>query len=471
MTDAGSEHPDQRPRRPGALAFGFGLVWLLAAAVLATLAVRAGFTIAPHDLTGMAMLAAGVAAPLAALILVALLVSRDTGAAAALDAQVGRATAASASIRQNLTDIDAMLAAVSARLEAVRTTVSDESDGLSSRATQLASAATALLEASQAAQGSTADLHAALPEAHAKVEAIAALLAGTGTESARQLGEIETQRAGIWARNDEAQLQAETVAARMTLAYEAVESASARVTAAVGERVGLLDASVAAVYDRTTAALDATRDGVHAQTSALLAAVDQARVALDHIGGEAARAIGKRLEKLLAAADQFGTQLGEQDTRSRALVDTIERSFVMLDGKLQHSSTMGSTTLDQLGQRVARFRADVEAMGPPISATEGAMIEIENVLTRLREAGAEAVATLATRLPATGDGIDALASDVGALAARVEALADPVARGQAVIDNAAVAFAAQQQSLDAAAVQFAVRVDTARGQLDDVEAQ
>ena len=463
-----SEMPVRRNRH---IILVLALLWLTAAAVLAVLAVRAGFRIAPDDLIGMATLAAGVAAPLAALVLVALVGARSDDDAALLAVRTRNASLAAAAIRRDLGDIDTMLGAVAERLAGVRGAVAEDGVGLNDGATRLGSAAAALVEASRSAQEAGHALHARLPEAETQVERIGALLSGTATESARQLGEIETQLAGIWARNDETQAQVDRVAARMTEVLTALEALSSNASAAVGERVGLLEASVATVYDRTTSALDATRDGVHAQTNALLAAVDQARVALDHIGGEAARAIGKRLEKLLSAAETLGAHISDQDLRSRTLVDTIERSFVMLDGKLQHSSSMGSTTLDQLGERVTRLRADIEAMGVPIAATEGAMLDIENVLTRLREGGDEAVVTLATRLPATGDGIDALARDVAALQARVEAIADPVARGRDVIADAGHAFAAQQAALDAAASQFSAQLDSARAQLDAIETQ
>jgi|JI10StandDraft_1071094.scaffolds.fasta_scaffold17467_7 hypothetical protein len=471
MTDDAIEIMDQPAPRGRRIILLLALLWLVAAAVLATLAIRAGFRIAPDDLVGMATLAAGLAAPLAALVLVALVGARNDDDAALLAVRSRNASAAAAAIRRNLHDIDSMLGAVAVRLEGVRATVSEDGIGLTDGAGRLAVAADALLVASKTADGASATLHAHLPDAQAHVERIAALLETTAVESTRQLGEIETQLAGIWTRNDEAQRQVDSIAARMAEVFESLETLSTRASTTVGERVGLLETSVAQVYDRTTSALDATRDGVHAQTNALLAAVDQARVALDHIGGEAARTIAKRLDKLLGAAEQLGAMLGDQDVRSRALVDTIERSFVMLDGKLAHSSSMGSTTLDQLGERVARFRDDVDAMGPPISATESAILAVENVLTRLREAGDEAVVTLATRLPATSDSIDSLATDVTALHAKVEALADPVARGKVVIADAATAFAAQQVALDAATQQFSAQLVHAKAQLEDIETQ
>ncbi|HPU16240.1 MAG TPA: hypothetical protein PK808_09140, partial [Polymorphobacter sp.] len=207
MTDDAIEIMDQPAPRGRRIILFLALLWLVIAGVLATLAVRAGFRIAPDDLIGMATLAAGVAAPLAALVLVALVGARSDDDAALLAVRSRNASAAADAIRRNLHDIDTMLGAVAVRLEGVRTSVSEDGVGLSDGAGRLEVAADALVVASKSADGASATLHARLPDAQAHVEKIAALLESTATESARQLGEIETQLAGIWTRNDEAQVQ------------------------------------------------------------------------------------------------------------------------------------------------------------------------------------------------------------------------------------------------------------------------
>lgn len=447
------------------------ILWLIVAGAGVAMAVRAGFRVAPEDLATMATLAAGISAPIAAVVLLAALFDRKRKIDTDFESQHARAAEASSAIRGGLTEIDAMLGSVAARLEALRSSVADEGDGLKASATHLETTATALAAASSSAAVSTSALLVALPEARDQLDAVTSMLDTSASTSAQRLSEIDAALTAIRAQNAVAGEEAESTAARMQSIMQGIETSSAAATAAVAGHVGQLHLDVDAAFDRTSAALDTTRDGVHAQTSALLAAVDQARVALDHIGGEASRAIGKRLDRLLAAADQLGTQLGEQDARSRMLVDSVERSFVMLDGKLQHTTAMSNTTLDQLALRIGAVRGEVDSISTPLSATETAVLSVEALVLRLAEAGKSAVATLADNLPASASGVADLNTALGQLHTASEALAAPISQGRQTILDAGTAFAEQRTSIDAGVSDLAAQLVTAKSALAEIEEQ
>jgi hypothetical protein len=454
-------------------------LWLAIAAISAFLAVQAGFRVAPNDLATVALLAAGVAAPIAAIALLALLFGRnDSAGLAMLAGHHERAADVALTLHSELAAIDAQMGTIVARMEELRRATAEGGAALEANTAQISTAANLLGTATTEAGASADTLRTTLPAAQAHAETIGNLLDTSAAEARRQLGDIETLLAGVWARNDEAQRQAEAAATRMQAVFAEIEAASDRAATAVGDKVGAINTSVDTALDRTTTALDATRDGVHAQTSALLAAVDQARVALDHIGGDASRAIGKRLDKLLEFADRLGTQLGEQDARSRLLVDTIERSFMVLDGKLGHSATQASSTLAQLDEKLVGVRATIDdvsngfaGLGAPITTTETAIVAIEAVLARLRTAADGAVTTLGETLPATAKGLATLTESVDALHDRTDALAAPVEHGVAAIAAADAAFAAQRATLDDATNLLAARLAAAHADLAAIEAQ
>jgi len=431
-----------------------GLAWLIAAAGtilmgVTRLADRDAATIAGV----VAQLVLQIAAPLAITIIGIELIRRsgrgDRQRLDELEARTAAADAATTSIRDGLLDIDATLAAVGSRVEGLRLAAAREGGGLVDAATRLEAGATALNAASTTATGAAAALDARLPEAHRQAESLAALLGRTGTETGHQLEAIETMLAGVWVRNTAAADQVTTASATMAGLLAGIETASISAAGAIAARTDTLGKTVDAALDRTTATLDATRAGIHVQTDALLASVDQARVALDAIGGEAGRRIDERLTAMLALTDALGARFDAHDARSAAMIEAIERSFGVLDKRLGHAAAMGTATLDGFHTRMAAIRDTADSVNPVLARANTALDDAHAGVARLAEGADTVIATLGDHLPPHVAAIGALNVDVERLNAGTIALAAPVDATREATDAIAGTLTAARETLGA----------------------
>jgi len=366
---------------------------------------------------------------------------------------------------------DRTLAQLAARITALQAEVGNDGHGFVATAHGLETAAAALSAAAQTAGKQASALDALIGQAGGRANEVGVLLDKTGSETAGQLANIETMLAAVWNRNADAAAQVQAASAQMTTLLTGIEAAADRAASAVGTRAAALDHSVDAALDRTTAALDATRDGVHAQTNALLASVDQARVALDHIGGEAARAIGKRLDRLNEAADLLGQRLSEQDARSRMLVETVERSFTLLDAKLGQAAAASHQMLDGLAAGMTTVTAKVHGINEPLGETHAAMLTIEDRVGRIREATDGIGDTLGRVLPAHGAGLATLSAQVVQLHDDTGRLQEPIVHGQAALQQAADNIAEQRALLETTGSQLVAQLDQAQGLIGAVRGE
>lgn len=447
------------------------LVWLALAAAVIYLVGRY-HPVSALTLTDWAGIAAGVAAPLTAIWLAALIfarASRDSqrDLLARIESTEAQFAAISARTRQELDALDGVLGAVNARVEALRLSIAQQSSqlldvagtaeartagitaSLASQREALSHASAQLLANADAARGRFDELMAALPGAERQAAGISAALESSAAGARRQVEEVETLLAAVWARNEDAESQAREAAARLTAALAAIESASGSAATGLEQRTAALSSSVDEALARTAEALEATRSGVEAQGAALAASVDHARVALDQIGGEASRAIAKRLEKLLLQADALTQRLNEQDARSRTLVDTIERSFSVLEAKLLHAAQSSGGTLDKLGDRLTQIREQIHQLAVPLGGTQEATREIE-----------AAVAQLPGNLGRAGEAMDAVRTTVATLTEELNRLEEDAARVAAPVTQS-----------QAAVLQIAEQLERARALIGEVEGQ
>jgi len=250
----------------------------------------------------------------------------------------------------------------------------------------------------------------------------------------------------------------------------AITDASHRARDAVTAPLAQLVEGVDAAFVRTAAAMDATRNGVHTQTSAMLASVDQARVTLDHIGGEAARQIKARLDMMLGIAGQIGTELDAQAARSTGLIDDVSRGFTVLDAKRDNSVNTANAAMEGVTTRMMAARETIHRLGEPIGSTETALAAVEARLAQVGAAAGEALGALGIALPAALPQLDDMAIRLGELQDRADQLTLPLTTGGDNIAAAQAQLDRAREALDTAAVQLGAELNTARTALTDIEA-
>ena len=427
---------------------------------------------AASDAASVAMM---LAAPLAVLWLIARQLRDQSGARAArteLMAQHARLAEQRTDRTANaLVLLEDRLSALTARLDAVASPIERQHETLLTAVSTLEAANGRLSEASGRTEAAAVTLGQATPAAIAEAERLTALLDRAESSLLRQLAETERMLASLHERAGAAEAQARATTAETVAGMAAIGEASSRAQAAVATPLAQLVAGVDAAYARTTEAMDATRDGVHAQTNAMLASVDQARVTLDHIGGEAARQIKERLDELLGASGQLSGELDGQSTRFNAMVEEISRSFTVLDAKLGNSATTGATALDSISTRMTEARDAIHRLGEPIGATGEALIIVESRLAAIGLAAEGTLGSLHSALPAALPYLDDMAVRLSDLHDRADQLSLPLRTGGDSIAAAQAQLDLAREALDAAAVKLGAELGVARNALADIESR
>ncbi|OYU14363.1 MAG: hypothetical protein CFE37_11195 [Alphaproteobacteria bacterium PA4] len=459
------------PRRwPLVLALLASLLWLALLILLGLELLQPG-TLASAGLDAARLvpalaLALGGSTALAALWLIAERLRDASGARAAqaallarqialADQQLDRGTVALAGLESRLDTLFERITSLAAPIDAQTTAIAASGSGLAAVAQQVLSAGSRLADA--------------VPAARAQADALAMLLTETEARLATQVADTETLLAGLWSRVADLTAATATATDMANERLAAITAAAANAQTALAAPIADIAAAADAAFARTAAAADATRDGVHTQTSALLASVEQARVTFDHIGTESARQISRRLETLLEGAAQLSEQLDSHAARYRSLFEQVERGFGVLDAKLGNSIATGNSALESVALRMTDARDAIFRLGEPIAATEAALVAVEGRVADVGSSTRTALTAIGSDLPAALPQVAALAEGLDRLHERSTALAAPIATGGETIAEAEQRLELARRSLDAAAVTLASELATARATLADIE--
>lgn len=478
------------------------LAWLaLAAAVVWLIAGSAG--VGALTLTEWAGVAGGVAAPLSAIWLIALVAARvwpgqQREMLARIEAAEERFALTARETRTQLESIDSVLAAVTMRVEGLRKVFADEVEGfvtatdaavhrtrtlagtLAEDRAAIDASAAALATSSDKARASFDSLASALPEAEAQVNRIAGLLATSATDARTQLQETEDLLAAVWTRSEEAGAQAKAATASLTSVISAIATSAGDAESRLGTYATALEASGDAALAKTSEALEATRAGVEAQTAALAAAISRTSLDLEDIGGRAIETIASRITAIAEHVAELSKRISEQDAGSRGFLDTVERGFSVLDAKLGNAANSSESVLASLSARIAQVRGEIDSLSTPLGTTRGAAKEIGDALASVRAATDQALASLAEGVPAGAEkglgAIDALrgsvtnlSQDIDRVSERAAAINSPIAAGRKAIDELLDGLEDQRESLEAVVAKVRGEIEAAQGILSGVE--
>jgi len=462
-------------KKPLAFALFASLLWLLALSAYGVATFIPGLAVSPalRTIGTVAGLTLALSAPLALIWLVSAQLRARSGIRAQRTALIAQhADSADRKIEKAsyaLTVLEDRMNALLARLEAIAAPVDAQHEALTASTTRLEATSARLLDVGGQTEKAAAALGAAAPAAIAQGERLLSLLATGMADLHSQIAETETLLANLHADVAAADAAAHAATEGVASRIEALVAASSTAQAAIAAPLAQLVEGVDAAFTRTARAMDTTREGVHAQTNAMLASVEQARVTLDHIGGETARQVDARLATLLATAASLGAEIETQAARAQMLIDDVSKGFTILDAKLGNSAATGTTTLDTITERMNEARDAIFRLGEPIAATEMALGTVETRLASLDDAAATTFGSLDVALPAALPRLDDMALRLSELHDRADQLSLPLQSGGDSIAAAQAQLDRARASLETAATQLSQELTTARNAMTEID--
>ncbi|WP_448578540.1 hypothetical protein [Thermaurantiacus sp.] len=362
-------------------------------------------------------------------------------------------------------ELEARTTGLVARLEAVSHKVAgdiDRIDALSERLEQQAAAATRqAAEALQAIESLTTG-------AQAFDQRLASALSATG-DMERLLETLSREAA-------QARAAAIELSDRSESLHRQAEASASALRAAIASLASEAEATLR-LSDTANAEL---RETVAQQVAALSSATNDARTTLSAIGAEAARALGRHLDSLVGQARELEGRIAAQATATEELAGIAERSFQLLDKRMEHSAQTTGTTLEQLKAQLDSIHGRIDALAEPIRAARSAVLDMDQAVAGLRGTADAAEATFSGNLASsalearrlTDDlsvSLDNLNVRLSEARAAAEQLAEPVARSSQDLDRIVGRFDAQREAITLAGEALVVELEQARQLIAEVE--
>ena len=477
--------PPESRRWPWILAIIASLAW--AAAIIATWGTATGAIAVSAKLQPLLLMLAALAGPVGVALLAAVQL-RDAGAVNAARAAIADARASQAAewlehSAESLTRLEEQLAAATARMAEMEAPVASHSSAIAGVASALDSANDRLSATVAKAVSASTDFAGAVPVASSQAEALSELMTRVDNQLRSQLAETETLLASLYTRASEAEAEARAaaqasrgeinaLAQASQSGLEAMASAAAQVREAVETPIGALNAAIDDAFTRTSLSVEQTRDAVHAQTSAMLASVDQARTALAHIGGEGARELDERLANLQLLASKIEVS----GRNAAALVDELGSRVESLETRLAAAIANNSEALSGLDARLAAANVTVAGFTAPLGDADAALAAVQ---LRLEAMGSEAGRTIAlfeAQLPAGESQVSALRGQIAGLEAQLAnikeqaaTLAEPLETSSATLNDASNRLTSARETLTATTDELADAIARAQEQMRAME--
>jgi hypothetical protein len=323
-----------------------------------------------------------------------------------------RFTRAVAAMRRESTGLETVLGIVATRLEENQARLSDEaarlmalgdeaSDRLgrvthylSRQSTELDRRSQALEAAAENARVDIGVLLHDLPKAEEQASRVAAAMRDAGLTAHEHAGALEGQLAALAARGREADETVGGAAQRLGAHVARIETGAAAAGERIEQAAGSLTATVDGALARASEAVEATRAGLDAQGTALLASIEQGRASFEEAGAEASRRLSERLELIGGKIESLAASLAAQDAASHALVTGLSRELGELETRFAALDRTGGESHDRLAAAMAAVRGSVEGLHAEMG--EGGQ-QAEALSARARDIG-EALSGLSAQL-------------------------------------------------------------------------
>jgi hypothetical protein len=426
--------------------------WLAAAAWRGWTALSTGRPDLPAVLQGIATLSA----PLALIGIVWLLLLRTSRR------EAHRFSRTAAAMRAEAAHLEHVLGALSTQIAENRRELADHAhqllllgDDAANRMTDISTAmrgqsgeiahqSDRLEQAARAARDDMSVLLQDLPRATMESRDMAALLKNSGLAAHEQTAALAAALAAVTQRGREAEETAGGAAQRLAAHLARIEGtttiAGERLEAAAGQMGGVVDAALA----QSAGAVDEARRAVEAQSAAMLAMAEQARVALEQAGAESARALAGRLDEIGARMDGLAAQLAAQAALGSNMVETLDSGIAGVANRFDALERTGGERTASLGSALATLGQSAEridaTLDQGVQTAEALVARAESLGGMLRESGDDlqvilprAIEQLERRMAESHTALAALVPQAAKLAASADDAATKLGGADALL--------------------------------------
>ena len=480
------EEPDaQSPRWPERIATA--ILGLLAAAwigVVAWVAARAFAAGPPAAETLIAGIAAA-STPLALIGILYLLLRRTSRR------EARRFARTAASMRGEAAWLGEVLTTLSARIEENRRALGDHAhqllllgDDASARLGEISGAmrvetselsrhSDRLEQAARGARADVAMLLQDLPRAASESRDIATMLRDAGTGAHAQTAALDATLASITHGSRAAEESAGGAAQRLAANLARIESASALAGERIDETATRMSGAVETTLAEAARAVDEARRTIDAQGAAMLAMVEQGRVALDQAGAESARALSARLDEIGSRLDRMAAKLSRGEDAGGRMVRDLDASLATIEQKLEAIAATGTDRTASLDEAMAKIGARADAVDASLERGNAAASALLSRAGALEEQVRGTGAHLAETLPGLIDELDARVarSDAALAAAAPKATELSAVAGEAAqrLGDADAILARQTATIRAIGIAAEERLTTLQEQAERLE--
>ncbi len=354
-----------------------------------------------------------------------------------------------------------------ARLGAINGALRGQSDELARQ--------TGTLE--HAARGARGDMDALLqdlPRAATQSREMSALLKEAGLGAHERAGELATALVTLGQRSKDAEDSAGGAAQRLAAHVARIEVASDVAGDRLETAAGQMSSSVDAALANAARAVDEARHAIEAQSAAMLAMIEQGRVALDRTGEESTRALAGRLDQLDARLDRMAEQLGRNDAAGGALVDKLDSGLGGIEQRLEALGRTGAARTAALDEAIVTLGARAElidgALDRGTHSADALIARTETLVGLLRQNGTELGEALPQALAELERRIDESRAALGALVPQATKLAGSASDATAMLGNADALLLRQATTIRALGLAAEERLQTIQEHADRVSA-
>jgi hypothetical protein len=319
-------------------------------------------------------------------------------------------------LRREERRLGAVLGSVSARLNANRSAMSEQSEAMSrigegtserlkatteviqSEIETIARNMQLLKSSAAAARGDLAILLANLPKAQIQTRQMVAALQTAGLTAHEQAGSLDAQLAVLTARGREADAiagnAAQKLAAHLSRMEGVSEVAGARLEQAAGQMTGAVDQAL----ERAAEALQTARQGMEAQGAAMIAMVEQNQAVMAKTGAESTDAVAERVAKIAAQVEQVALTFATQDAASERLVARLNDDLAGVEERFATFDTRSIERTERLGSAIGALRNHADDLSTALTNggdTANSLVDrVASLMTALEAASSEIDQTL-----------------------------------------------------------------------------